>query len=274
MRAFFFGPEHAQLFGALHSPEPGLDRRRGVLLCYPLGFEYIRSHRAFIRLSDRLAAHGFHVMRFDYLGSGDSACEDTDASVSQWLDDLSLALHELRRWTGVDGAYLVGRRFGASLAALGAQHEPEVLGAVLWDPVVTGSRYLENLHAVHDRFLARAHGQSSKSLGERAAATTADAPPELIGNRFSEDLLEEVQRIDLSRVSLRGIPVQIINTGERGDAELLGEALRASGSSVTIENVADPAAWDLRELLAQQIPAPILNTIEDWLNERETCSRP
>src|SRR3954452_18804827 len=61
-------------FGWLYQPLPvaGVHRRSGIVLCAPLGHEALWLHQTIRSLSDRLAAHGFAVLRFDYAGTGDS----------------------------------------------------------------------------------------------------------------------------------------------------------------------------------------------------------
>src|SRR5437773_7734152 len=70
---FYFGSPDKLLFGCYH--EPSLERRRkcAVVVCQPVGHEYINSHRALRQLAARLCDAGFPVLRFDYYGCGDSS---------------------------------------------------------------------------------------------------------------------------------------------------------------------------------------------------------
>ena len=53
----WFGPRVSPLFGVVHMPD---ERARGaVVLCPPLGREYICSHSTFTKLAIRLAQLGF-----------------------------------------------------------------------------------------------------------------------------------------------------------------------------------------------------------------------
>ena len=88
MQPFYFGSAERSLFG-LYTPSRGRSHRDlGALLCYPMGAEYMRAHRAFRQLGTLLNRQGFHVLRFDYFGTGDSAGEGTEATVEQWLEDV------------------------------------------------------------------------------------------------------------------------------------------------------------------------------------------
>lgn len=145
MDAFFFGPPDCQLLGVYHPPEPGRERYEGVVLCYPFGQEYMRAHRAYRQLATTLAKKGFHVLRFDYRGTGDSAAELEEVTAHQWLEDLDYAVQELKDLTGVHRISLVGLRIGALLAGLFATDRRDLSSLVLWDPMTRGSDYIEEL---------------------------------------------------------------------------------------------------------------------------------
>src|SRR5215831_1771331 len=61
-------------FGWLYEPLAPLSEnvKTGIVLCGPLGHEALWLHQTMRSLTDRLAARGFAVLRFDYAGTGDS----------------------------------------------------------------------------------------------------------------------------------------------------------------------------------------------------------
>src|SRR6185503_18450344 len=120
MQPFYFGTSEQQLFGVYHAAESGSSKRAGVVLCQPVGHEYLRAHRAFRNLAMALAGQGFHVLRFDYFATGDSAGDGEQLSVRQCLSDLATAIDELKDIAGVTKVSLVGLRLGATFAALAA----------------------------------------------------------------------------------------------------------------------------------------------------------
>jgi pimeloyl-ACP methyl ester carboxylesterase len=144
--ALHFGQSPKRLYGA-YDPAltgPGLD---AVLVCAPWGPEWLPAHRTLRTMARRLADRGLHVMRFDYFGSGDSFGEETDLSLPSMLDDIEQGVEECLALAGADRVWLVGLRLGASLAALAAPTIPEVEGVVLWDPILNGASYLEEIEA-------------------------------------------------------------------------------------------------------------------------------
>ena len=156
MNLFFFGSSDRQLFGAYHSPPPTVRGRGAALLCPPWGPEYLVSHRIFRRLAVRLSESGYHVLRFDYHGTGDSAGEREDGDLSCWLQDAQTALVELRDMSGFSTVATFGIRLGAIIAWRLAATRSDVHTTVLWDPVVDGPGYIRELHAAQnetDRWL-------------------------------------------------------------------------------------------------------------------------
>ena len=108
MQPFYFGTSQKQLFGVYHAPDGKSARQSAILLCQPLGHEYLRAHRAFRNLAVSLAGQGFHVLRFDYFGCGDSGGDQEQATIDQCLADLSTAVEELKDTAGVPRVSLVG----------------------------------------------------------------------------------------------------------------------------------------------------------------------
>lgn len=145
MEAFFFGSSSSALYGVYHSPSAGRDRFEGIVMCYPFGQEYMRAHRAFRQLGDQLAKKGYHVLRFDYRGTGDSAGELEDVSPHDWLVDIETAVQELKDVSGVKKVSLLGLRLGGLLAGQVAADNANISRLILWDPVISGGAYISEL---------------------------------------------------------------------------------------------------------------------------------
>lgn len=149
MNPVFFGEAEHALYGVHHPPRGATPRSAGVLLCYPFAQEYMRAHRAFRQLSLLLSAEGFHVLRFDYTGTGDSAGDPVEMSLERWDQDLGLAIEELIDTAAVASVWIIGLRLGGALA-LRAAARAEVNGVVLWDPIVFGEEQLEEATALSE----------------------------------------------------------------------------------------------------------------------------
>src|SRR4051794_39212798 len=79
------------LFASYHAPAEGVPARNvAYVLCLPLHLELIQSYGSMRRCAEVLAAAGFHVMRVDYDGTGESAfsTDDDPDRVAAWLESV------------------------------------------------------------------------------------------------------------------------------------------------------------------------------------------
>ncbi len=204
MKPFFFGDSARPLFGLHHPPSGGPPRRWGVVICNPFGQEYLRAHRSLRELANRLAADGFHVLRFDYYGCGDSAGDSDETTLEQWLLDISAAIAEVREESASPRFALVGLRLGATLAALLAGQRGDVERLVLWDPVLDGAAYLRELQATHEAWL-RDHTHRRRRPSEE------DRPLEALGFPLPAGLTASIERLRLTGADWPSANVLVID---------------------------------------------------------------
>lgn len=189
---FFFGPE-AELYGVLHGAPAS---ETAVLLCAPLGHEWLRAHFVLQQLARRLAERGAACLRFDYYGAGDSQGEPERATLSRFRADIVTAYQELRRRTGATQILGVGARLGASLLASAAR-ELDFGRLVLWDPIQSGEAYRAELVAAQCRYeRASPLGSWRQRLGLRLRRHGRDGD-ELLGTRYSPATLRELSELRL-----------------------------------------------------------------------------
>jgi pimeloyl-ACP methyl ester carboxylesterase len=133
------GSSHRRLF-AIHEPAvEGSHRNRAVVLAQPWSIEYVNAHRAMRHLAGRLAHSGFHTLRFDYYGTGDSAGQESEADFAGCEADLESAMEALADIAGTTKVTLLGLRAGANIAAnAAARRGADIEALVLWDPILSG----------------------------------------------------------------------------------------------------------------------------------------
>jgi exosortase A-associated hydrolase 2 len=141
---FFFGTGSRNLFGVLHQPASRTDLTPFVF-CHPFGEEKLWAHRIFVTFARELARRGRTVLRFDYLGNGDSSGDFSDWTLEIALANIGEAIHEVRRRTSSRSVGVMGLRLGASLASQIADVRDDVERLVLWSPIVHGGRYMQEL---------------------------------------------------------------------------------------------------------------------------------
>jgi len=227
MNPFRFGPPHRQLYGIHHPAAAGASRKAAVLVCNPFGQEAVRTHRMFRVLAERLAQKGVHVLRFDYHGTGESSGDDLDGHVDAWRDDVLLAHQELRRRSMDAPITWFGTRLGATLAALAAMHAPDLpTRLLLWEPVVDGTVYLEDLARNHQRALQASFGVVPAPHRERPRH-------EALGFEMSDTLLGQLRALGRSSLAGQKVrPVTVIAPAGHADADALAAQARDDGTEV------------------------------------------
>ena len=230
MNPFYFGTSERPLFG-VHTPAKGSSPRGSIVLCYPLGAEYMRAHRAFRQLTQLLSRAGFDVLRFDYSNTGDSAGSSEDASLERWLEDVGTAIDEMKEMTEVEGVVLIGLRLGAAVAAMAGAARNDVDRLVLWDPIVRGAPYV---------------GALTEAAGHPAGVRNNGHAPDMIGVAgfpLSRGLLTELSDVNLLE-TVSGLPPTDLVVSEEEDAygELHG-ALRALQPSAALVVRPSPNQW-------------------------------
>ena len=80
----------ARLVGVLSEPE-GDPRGAGIVFLHGWTGYRIGPHRIFVEAARRLAAVGYHSLRFDFRGRGDSDGEHGTTTLDQMIDDARAA---------------------------------------------------------------------------------------------------------------------------------------------------------------------------------------
>jgi alpha/beta superfamily hydrolase len=250
-RAVTFGPSSAPLFGFYHAPRGAERRDVGILLCPPLGFEAMSAYRFYRHLAERLASAGMHVLRFDYLHTGDSAGQrDGPERLQEVLDAGRLAIAKLKECAGTDAVALFGSRFGAIVASLLASERDDVASLVLFAAPLNGRAYARELVAMH--------------------RLNRDSRPDeirLVGFLVSDALVQDLKGVDLLQlVPKTKIPVLMVPRDDAAGEERIAQHLRGSGNSVDLVPTPGYAAMS-GELELSTLPTKVLDTIDSWMRE-------
>lgn len=253
MTALRFGPPSRQLFGLYLPPAGAAPRGEGVLLCNPFGQEAIRCHRLYRVLGERLARDGYHVLRFDYFGTGDSDGEDLDGDLPAWIDDVCRADEELAALAGVRVRSWFGLRLGGTLATLAAATRPGTAERlVLWDPVVDGAAYLESLERDHAAELKCLHGSPAGG-----PAPAAGAPREALGFAIGPALESKLRALSLQSFAATGASrATVLDSSDTGAPAALAARLAAQGTPAATIPIASRIRWASDEAMNTAIVPP------------------
>jgi exosortase A-associated hydrolase 2 len=257
---FYMNTAGGRLFAVHHSPRAVDSSLPAVVCCYPFGQETLRAHRAFRQLAVRLARRGQHTLRFDYHGSGDSSGESGEGNLDRWEMDIEAAAAELKSRACVRALGLVGLRLGAALAATVAARRLDLDHVVLWEPVVSGREYLEEIEISHARLL-----EDRGLVAERGA--DGGRTTEVLGFPLTPTMQRGLEGIDLLRLARApGKRILILEHGERATTRALGHRLGGLGARVDYECVPEAPVWERRDMDQAVIPPRTLERIVGWLS--------
>lgn len=252
----FFGPPDSPLFGVVHLPVDN-EIRGGVLICGSLGKEAMDSARLHRALAEGLASRGFAVLRFDYLGTGDSAfAQVRDDAVANWIASVGHALDYLRL-IGSESATAIGIRAGCLIVQeylAQSGRSPKISRVVYLDPAATGRRYFRE----HTTLFRVAVGEDADTPGEVS----------VIGGRFSHHAATEfaMLRMEAAPVSAHGVgDVLLVGRPDETDQRLTALAAAEGVDSVVADGL--PECARPRDVLLP-IPVAALDSIVEWLDAK------
>lgn len=256
---FYFGPPTRRLFGLYHARQGSRNAGTGIVLCYPMGQEYLRAHRTFLQLARQLAWAGFDVLRFDYGGCGDSQGDEEQAGLTCWREDIARAVTELKEGADTARLCLVGLRLGATLALLAAMERP-VDYLVLWNPICDGREYLDRLRQDHAAWLA-----GSFAKPHRRPETDVE---EVLGFALTGRLTRDLNEFQAPPLHQR--PAQaicLLDSTPTASGEPWRQMLAVHGR-VDYRHIPAPEVW-VKQRSEQKglVPEPVLRHIVDWLCE-------
>jgi len=192
----FFGSSQQPLFGVFHNARGRSQSPHNVLICPPIGHEYVRTHWAIRSIASKLAREGMNVFRFDYRGIGDSSGDVSGVtSLVSWVADACDASLELQEETrdAQTPLTIIGLRWGATLACLAAEEMANTqqvpANLVLWEPACNGAEFLNELRSMHRQMLDL---WVSKVETENSATHE-----EILGFRYCRSLLQEIEHVNL-----------------------------------------------------------------------------
>lgn len=233
------------LYAVVHFPQGLPKLGRAILMAYPIGFEYERTHKALRQLAMQLARRGYLVLRIDYRGTGDSAGDFTQWSMIQAQQDLLTAYAYLKKIHHVKQLMVVGVRFGANIALNALAVEPGVQGMVLWSPITDGQQMLQEWWQ-HQRHF-------DKPFGYVQSAPSAADLQEVMGYRLTADFKQQ-----LSAYRLTHLPTHLPVLGFSTQLPVLTSA---STHWQVIDNI--DIWWQVSE--AAVVPSAIINQTIAWV---------
>jgi pimeloyl-ACP methyl ester carboxylesterase len=149
----FFEAGFAELFGVFTRPTVGALGVAIIMLSGGAGLPSPWRNRTWVRMARRLAARGFHSLRFDYHGTGESTGPGEEKLLDRpFLRDLEAAVRFVES-NGVHDIVLIGPCFGARTALAGAPTISRLRGVAFiplpvrdYEPEWMPSRFAQKPH--------------------------------------------------------------------------------------------------------------------------------
>jgi pimeloyl-ACP methyl ester carboxylesterase len=257
MTPFYFGTSERRIFGIYEPAALRGGARRAAVLCQPWGSEYLHAHRTMRQLAINLSAAGFHTLRFDFFGTGDSGGDEMDTNLGGLETDVELAIEEINDVVGTTQVTLIGLRLGATVAINVAARLPRNIDAlVLWDPVVSGEEYLQLVSGTRPRPDMR-----NPRPGE------AGQPNKVSGFPFAAEMMHDIQSIDLG-AAIASPPVRtlMLVTERLPSHNSLPPASTGQGRErLTIDYMSAVRPWVENTASAGMVPFGVIQRVVSWL---------
>lgn len=251
----WFGPDDAPLFGALHLPRQA---RAVAVIVPPVGVDMLIAHRSLRVLAARLAERGVAAFRIDLEGTGDSAGSPDGADqVPGWLASIGHAT-AFARASGASRVYVVGLRLGATLAA---SLDSAVDGLVLWDPCVSGSRFLRSEEMLFRVGVTGGHVDADEG-GVHGPGTTYSPATVSSLRRLKVDAVLDGEGTAGGSVRPEVGRVLLAPRSESG-----GAALRSLAAVPGIEHLPVDGHPELFDWAALTVPIESIGRVADWIDE-------
>ena len=261
MEFFYFQSKKKKLFGIYHPPVSEI-QRIGVVLCNPLGQEHIRCYYAILELANKLSKMGFHVLRFDYSGTGESEGDFKDLSINNLMCDIETAIEEIKTGTQIEKIYLVGLRLGAALAFKASLKLP-IDAIVMWSPILNGEKHLKELKSINSFYTQNwLNDNNEKSL------PTNDSF-ESLGFIINHPLYESLSNLNLFiDIPDKDLEILIMDSINDNNTIEFVKYLTDKSNKVSVLGVKNERFWlkNENEMEKSLVPVEDINTITDWIN--------
>nr|WP_255482700.1 alpha/beta hydrolase [Rhodanobacter sp. MP7CTX1] len=145
---FWLGSPGRRLFATWYA-SPSAPRAT-VVICPPFFHEQFLSSRLFSLVAARLAQAGIACLRVDYYGTGDSEGNEAEFSIHGAREDIAVAVAAARARSGNAPTALLAVRGGGWPAWLFAAADSSISQLWIWQPILSGSSYLAELHRLDE----------------------------------------------------------------------------------------------------------------------------
>ena len=244
-------------FAGIHDPVlrfvhlPPTQPTGTLMICSPVYAEFSKNYRREVRLARKLASSGIAAVRLQYRGTGNSQGDAATATMASLASDVADTVADLSSRHHLPSPAYLGTRVGAIVAASAA---PPTAPLVLWEPVLSGDRWLkEGIRAAAiSRVSRHLHDEPENSKPENSKDPIAQLEKEgvldLLGFALYQPLVADIRAIAteelLSRREGRLLVLQVGGGSQpRPAVGKLLDRLRLAGVNVDFQSAGKEVAW-------------------------------
>lgn len=279
---FFFDNNNHRLFGILHQPDYTLanltpsvcsHKNTGLVFCAPFAEEKLWSHRVFANFAKTLASKDFSVLRFDYMGHGDSEGNFEDSTIETRISDIIKSVNVLREKSNVTKVGLLGLRLGATLAAIVVEKIKDIDFLVLWEPIVKVEEYLQQCLRSNLTTQMAIYKKITRNRKQITQDLLIGKSANIDGYLVSGEFYKQAAKIDLSNYDFYfQNPVQIVHISKNETApikselkELYENNYRQLNHYSTLSMVVESPFWNEIKIYYQEAHNLFRDTLH-WLD--------
>jgi pimeloyl-ACP methyl ester carboxylesterase len=289
-RPVFFPAGDNQVFG-IFTPAPEPKGPAVVILSGGLhGTSTVGRNRLFLRMAERLAAAGYHALRFDYHGIGESTgLAASFGSDAPFARDAVAAVRWLES-QGIDETVLLGKCFGSRLAWAAAREVEGLRAMVVVDSpmrhfgkgerqitkhanagLIDLARRTLRLHTLRGfldprrrasyALIVRAKVRALRNRLARSSATAPDAPGMDGVSRSLITSFENLVERQVPVLFLYGTDDRAYGEFQHARSGRLGQLIERGGSRVEVRTIAGTVTG----FAYVDIQDTVISNIDDWL---------
>ncbi|MEJ2610835.1 MAG: alpha/beta hydrolase [Candidatus Thiodiazotropha sp.] len=193
----FIGAEGKRVFSIEHQPD-GNNPSKAYIFIHPFAEEKLWSHRTYVSTARAFCEKNISVTRFDFRGHGDSDGEFSESSLEKHFADIDSVINTVKAaHPEIVSFGLFGLRLGGTIAALTAASRNDIDELILWDPVLSGERYMQDILRSNLAAQMAVKGKVEITRDDLIQNMKSGEPINIEGYYLNYSYFEELSAIDL-----------------------------------------------------------------------------
>jgi exosortase A-associated hydrolase 2 len=271
-KPFFYRQGTHERFAVMHVPSISVPKN-ALVMCHPFGEEKLWSHRVFVNYARKAAERGIVVLRFDMMGHGDSGGDSEECTIDSCLSDIDTAVSTLmNEFPDLVETGLLGLRFGATLAALYAEQRDEIDYLVLWEPIIDGQRYMQELLRINLGTQLATTGSIRQNREQLVKQLSTGSHVNVDGYLISEQFYEQCSKLNLdSRTKIVSkadcLAVQFARSIKQDDNRDFINFVGLYQSGIFLKIEEQPFWREIKQFCST--PTPLIDSTLEWWERRD-----